>query len=254
VAVRRRPAWGAPGQHFLRSSRLAADLVREAGVARGDLIVEIGGGEGMLTEPLVRTGARVVVLERDPSLVEELRTRFADTAEVLFADAARHPWPAEPFAVVANLPFQQSGAILGHLLRDPRVPLQTALVVVEWHAGAKHAAVWPATLRSTYWRAWHDLTIVRRLARTAFSPPPHVDAAVLRFDRRAEPRVPVDDHRAYWEFLTAAFAARGPVRRGVRPALSPLEVKRLAPALGFAPDAFPRDLDASQWAALFAAR
>ena len=71
MAVRRRPAWGAPGQHFLRSSRLAADLVEEAGVACGDLVVEVGGGTGMLTDALARTGARIVVLERGRFRVRE---------------------------------------------------------------------------------------------------------------------------------------------------------------------------------------
>jgi 23S rRNA (adenine-N6)-dimethyltransferase len=255
VAVRRRPAWGAPGQHFLRSSRLAADLVEEAEVARSDLVVEVGGGTGMLTDALARTGARIVVLERDPALVAHLRARFAGAphVEVVHADATRSEWPDQPFAVVANLPFEQSGAILAHLLRDPRVPLRRADVIVEWHVGAKHAAVWPSTLRSTYWRAWHDISVARRLARTSFAPPPHVDAAVLRFERRTVPRVPVDAHRAYWEFLAAAFAVRAPLRRALAPGLSSLQLKRLAPALGFGPDTLARDLDAGQWAALFTA-
>jgi 23S rRNA (adenine-N6)-dimethyltransferase len=209
----------------------------------------------MLTDALARTGARIVVLERDPALVAHLRARFTGSPrlEIVHADATRYEWPDEPFAVFANLPFAQSGAILARLLGDPHVPLRKADVIVEWHVGAKHAAVWPTTLRSTYWRAWYDVSVTRRLARTAFSPPPHVDAAVLRLVRRTESRVPVDVHSAYRDFLAAAFGARGPVRRSLRPALSPLEIKRLAPALGFAPDALARDLDAGQWAALFAA-
>ena len=44
--------------------------------------------------------------------------------------------------------------------------------------------------------------------------------------------------------LETAFALRSPIRNGLRPSLSPLQVKRLAPTLGFAPAAFARDLDA----------
>ena len=57
MAVRRRPAQGAPGQHFLRSSRLAAELVHAAGVVRGDLVVDVGAGSGILTRALAETGA-----------------------------------------------------------------------------------------------------------------------------------------------------------------------------------------------------
>jgi 23S rRNA (adenine-N6)-dimethyltransferase len=252
VVVRARSTGAPSGQHFLRSSRLAADLVSAAEVVADDLIVEIGGGTGVLTQALVRAGAVVIAIERDPALAAGLRRRFPEV-EVVVGDAATQSWPNEPFAVVANLPFARSGAILAHLLRDPRSPLRQADVIVQWEFAAKHAAVWPATLRSTYWGAWYDISIIRRLDRTAFVPPPSVDAAVLRLRRRDPPRLPAELHGSYWAFLAAAFALRGPIRSGLRPLLSPLRVKRLAPVLGFRPDARARDLDAEQWARLFAA-
>lgn len=254
MAVPRRPAHGASGQHFLRSKRLAADLVVDAAVAPGDLVVEIGGGTGVITSELARAGASVRVIERDPVLVSVLNRRFGNHAavEVVQGDALGCTWPDEAFSVVANLPFAGSGAILASLLRDPRVPLQSAHVIVQWELAAKHAAVWPATQRATYWRAWYDVTIVRRLDRTAFAPPPSVDAAVLRLARRQQARVPLHLHEAYWRFLADAFSSPEPVRRSLR-TLSPLQVKRLAPTLGFGPATRAKDLDAEQWARLFAA-
>lgn len=254
MAVRRQPARGAPGQHFLRSRRLAANLVAEAGVTRGDLAVEIGGGTGVLTHALARTGADVVAIERDPALAAQLRMRFDElaTVKIVQRDVATYQWPEEPFTVVANLPFAGSGAIVARLLRDPHTPLRRAHLIVQWQFAVKHAAVWPATLRSTYWRAWYDFSIVRRLDRNAFSPPPSVDGAVLHFERRTRLRVAADLHEAYWRFLSAAFAAREPIRRALKPPLSPLQIKRLAPALGFAPNARAWDVDAEQWAQLFA--
>jgi 23S rRNA (adenine-N6)-dimethyltransferase len=253
VAVRRRPAREAPGQHFLRSRELAADLVAGARLTRGDRVVEIGGGTGVLTEALARTGACVVVLERDRRLVASLRARFAARdVQVLDADALRFAWPHDPFHVVANLPFAGSGAILGRLLADPRVPLQRACVIVQWEFAAKHARLWPATLRGTYWRAWYDVSISRRLDRTAFAPPPSVDTAVLCFTRRDSALVPIEAHAAYLRFLTPAFASTAPLRRHLRGRVSPLELKRLAASLGFAPDACARELDATQWARVYA--
>jgi 23S rRNA (adenine-N6)-dimethyltransferase len=252
VAVKRRPARGAPGQHFLRSRRLAQALVAEAAVVRDDWVVEIGAGEGIVTDALQRTGACVVAVERDARLATRLRTRFgaARNVDVVEADAEDYVWPQTPFAIVANLPFARSGAILARLLREPRTPLRQALVIVQWQFAAKQAAVWPATLRSTYWRAWFDVSLEWRLDRAAFAPPPSVDAAVLRIVRREHERVDSRASQAYWRFLSGAFAM-GSVRHGVRAELSARELKRLAPALGFTLDAHARDLDARQWAALF---
>lgn len=217
--------------------------------------MEIGGGTGVLTQALAEARAEVVSIERDPLLAARLRTRFAElgSVEIVRCDAAGYEWPVREFRVLANLPFARSGAILAHLLDDPRLPLRRAHVIVQWQLAAKHAAVWPSTLRSTYWRAWYDLSIGRRLAPTAFAPPPGVDGAVLRLERRIGPRVPVESHVAYRRFLAAAFAARLPIRHALSPSLSPRRIKRLAPALGFALDARAWDLDAEQWARLFAA-
>jgi len=256
VAVRRRSSRGAPGQHFLRSSRLAAELVRDAGVESGELVVEIGAGTGMLTRALADTGADVIALELDPVLAAELRRRHASNPRVTVheADALRWTWPRRRFVVVSSLPFANSGAILARLLRDPLSGLRQADVIVQWDFAAKQAAVWPATLKCTYWRAWFDVSIVRRLARTAFSPIPAVDAAVLRIARRNRPLVPPEDCDRYWRFLSAVFRSQEPIRRSLRLHVSPLQLKRLAPTLGCALGANARDLDAVQWAALFGIR
>jgi 23S rRNA (adenine-N6)-dimethyltransferase len=247
VAVRRRSARSARGQHVLRSSRLAAALVRDAGVTRGDLVVDIGAGTGVLTRALLDSGARVVAVERDPSLAAGLRDRFRGEVAVVETDILAWRFPDEPFAVVANLPFAGSGAILSELLRER---VTGADVIVEWGFAEKHAAVWPATLKGAYWRAFYDVELARRLDRSAFAPPPGVDAAVLRFTRRAVPLVPATESQRYWRFLSKAFRARAEVRRSV---LTPLQTKRLAATLGFRHDAQPRDLDAYQWAGVFTA-
>jgi 23S rRNA (adenine-N6)-dimethyltransferase len=253
VAVRQRPTPGAPGQHFLRSSRLAAELVRDAGIAPGELVVDVGAGSGVITHALLDAGARVLAVELDVALAAALRRRFAGRdLEIVTADARRFEWPSGPFSVVSNLPFAGSGEILASLLRDPSTGLRQADVIVQWELAQKHAAVWPATMRATYWRAWFDVTLVGRLSRKAFGPPPSVDAAVLRISRRASPLVPPATHRDYRRFLGGAFEARSPLGRALREHVSPRELRRLAAVLGFDPAAHPRDLDARQWAGVFA--
>jgi 16S rRNA A1518/A1519 N6-dimethyltransferase RsmA/KsgA/DIM1 with predicted DNA glycosylase/AP lyase activity len=253
VSVRARPIRGARGQHFLRSSRLAAELVRDAEIAPGDLVVDVGAGTGVLTRALIDAGAAVIAVELDPRLAAELRRRFAGRdLGVVEADARRWSWPREPFSVVANLPFAGSGEILGSLLRDPGGGLRQANVIVQWELAAKHAAVWPGTLRGTWWRAWFELAIVARLARSAFAPPPQVDAAVLRVTRRPRPLLPPGEHAGYRRFLSDAFRTQAPLSRALRRVLTPRELRRLAALEGFDASSHPRDLDARQWARVYA--
>jgi 23S rRNA (adenine-N6)-dimethyltransferase len=209
--------------------------------------VDVGAGTGVLTRALLQAGACVIAVERDPSLAAGLRRRFGGRISVAETDALAWPVPTEPFAVVANLPFAGSGAILSRLLRGP---MTRADVIVEWGFAQKQAGIWPVTLKSAYWRAFYEVELARRLDRTAFAPPPSVDAAILRFTRRTDPLVPTGEAQRYWHFLSRAFHAGTEVRRSV---LTPLRMKRLAPVLGFRSSARPRDLDAYQWAAIYAA-
>jgi 23S rRNA (adenine-N6)-dimethyltransferase len=242
VAVRPRSARGA-GQHFLRSSKLAAELVRAAQIQRDDLVVDLGAGTGALTAALARVTRRVVAVEIDPGLAAGLRERFAHV-EVVKGDALGVALPAEPFKVVANLPFDGATAILRRLL-DPRLSLESADVVVQWEVACKRASVWPTTQLGAYWGAWFALSVTRRLPRCVFAPPPAVDAALLRIVRRAEPFVPVGRRQAYQSFLARGY------RDGVRGVVPWRQLKHWESELGLDRHAEPRDLDARQWAELF---
>jgi 23S rRNA (adenine-N6)-dimethyltransferase len=245
VSVRRPSAGGPRAQHFLRSSRLAETIVREAGVLPGQLVLDLGAGRGALTAPLARAGARVIAVERDPALASELRSRFP-AVRVVEADAARWRWPDEPFAVVANLPFAGAASILRSLLDEPAVPLRRADVIVQWEFAAKQAAVWPSTLRSVLWGAWWELSITRRLAPSAFAPPPSVFAALLSIRRLHPPLLDPAESQGYATFLRRMWGD-APLRN----VLAPTGLKRLALENGFDRGARARDLDARQWAAVF---
>jgi len=233
VAVRPRQRRGL-GQHFLRSSKLAAELVRAAGIRPGDLVLDLGAGTGVLTSALTRVTPRVIAVEIDGALAAALQQRFHEV----------HVLPQEAFKVVANLPFDGGTAMLRRLL-DPRVPLESADVIVDWGLASKRAAVWPGTQLSAYWGAWFELSIGRRLPSAVFAPPPGTDGGLLRIARRAEPLVREPDHRDY-----EAFLARG-YREGLRSVVTSHLLKRCAGELGFDRRARPRDLDARQWAGVW---
>ena len=235
----RRPG-RARSQHFLRSQALAAELVRDAGVRANELVLDLGAGSGRLTAELARAARHVLAVELDAQWAQYLRGRWANV-DVVQADAASVQLPREPFRVVANLPFDRTTAILRHVLDDPLVPLVRADLVVEWGVAVKRSLPWPSTLNGVLWGAWYSSSVARRLPRSAFDPPPAVDAGVLVLERRVNPLVPERRWRSYRAFVAAGF------RHGLRSVAPRRGVRRLRVA-----GLEPRELDAHQWAALFA--
>jgi 23S rRNA (adenine-N6)-dimethyltransferase len=168
------------------------------------LVVELGAGTGRLTAELARAARRVVAVELDPHLAERLHGRWPNV-EVVEADAREVQFPPETFRVVANLPFHGTNEILRHLLDDPRIPLVRADLVVQWGVAVKRALPWPSTVNGVVWSAWHTTRADRRLPRTAFEPPPSVDAGVVVFERRPQPLVPKELAPGYRRFVANGF-------------------------------------------------
>ncbi|HUY78503.1 MAG TPA: rRNA adenine N-6-methyltransferase family protein, partial [Ktedonobacterales bacterium] len=69
-------------QNFLKDARLVASLLDTSNIARDAVVYEIGPGEGIITEQLVRRYRRVVAIERDPRLATQLQRQFADRPNV----------------------------------------------------------------------------------------------------------------------------------------------------------------------------
>jgi 23S rRNA (adenine-N6)-dimethyltransferase len=183
-AVKRR-SWG---QHFLVPS-VAADLVRQASIHPGELVLEIGTGTGVLTSELAGTGARVVTFEIDHRLARRAANRLSsfDNVRVIAADFLSAPLPRRPFRVVANLPFAGSTPILRRLL-DGRVPLTRADLLVAWGAALGWTAESPPRPYVKCWSRWYDVRIEGRIPARAFRPPPSTDAALLTARRRGRRR------------------------------------------------------------------
>lgn len=153
-------------------------MVGAARVEPGELVLDIGAGDGALTTELVRAGAQVIAIELHPARAERLRQRFADgPVTVVRADAAELRLPGRPFRVVANPPYAVSVAILKRLL-NKRSRLRAAdLVLPRWlvtravDGRLAGAGRWQRT-----WRAERGLVV----PRSAFRPTPRAGSVVLR--------------------------------------------------------------------------
>ena len=243
----------ASGRHLLRSARLAAELVAAAGIARDDLVVEIGAGTGRLTEPLADAAGGLIAVEIDPASAAALARRFAGRPGVAVrcADILATPLPDGPYRAFGNVPFAASTAILRRLLDDPAAGLTAADLIVQHGLARKRTSVRPCTMLSLSWLPWWRLEVERQLPPACFDPPPSVDAAVLTVRRRTPALLDPADAEPYRRLLRGAFgSAHLPLRRSL--GLPPQRWKRFARERGLPLMAGPRQLDVWEWVALLA--
>ena len=159
-----RRAWG---WHKL-SDEWAARIVAAAGIEPGELVVDIGAGDGALTAHLLRAGARVVAVELHPGRAARLSHQFPQ-ATLVHADAAGLRLPGRPFRVVASPPYGITARLLRRLLA-PGSRLVAADLVLQRAVVRKHASRRVRGFR---------VTMGPPVPRRAFRPPPQVDSAVL---------------------------------------------------------------------------
>ena len=144
-----------------------------AGVRPGELVLDIGAGQGALTGPLIQAGARVIAVELHPGRAERLRQRFPQVT-LIHADATTLRLPRQPFRVVASPPYGITAGLLS-LLLAPGSRMVAADLVLQRAAVRKYAE-----RRVRGCRLTQGLAVPRR----AFTPPPRVDSAVLVIRRQ----------------------------------------------------------------------
>ena len=127
ATARSRPGWG---WHRL-TDEWAARVVADAAVRPGELVLDIGAGQGALTAELVGCGARVVAVELHSARVRQLGRRFAGLpVTVVHADAVSMRLPRRPFRVVASPPYAITSPLL-RLLLAPSSQLTAADLVLQ---------------------------------------------------------------------------------------------------------------------------
>jgi 23S rRNA (adenine-N6)-dimethyltransferase len=163
------------GWHRLADS-WARRVVAAAEVRPGDLVLDVGAGEGALTGPLLAAGAQVIAIELHAGRRAALRRRFGADVTVVDADATSLRLPRRPFRVVSSPPYSVSTALLRRLLA-PGSHLRSADLVLQRAVVGRFVDG-----RSSGSGRWsRDFVLQRGLAvpRTAFTPAPRVDSAVL---------------------------------------------------------------------------
>jgi 16S rRNA (adenine1518-N6/adenine1519-N6)-dimethyltransferase len=186
------------GQNFLFDAQLLDRIAAIPGDLSGKAVLEIGPGPGGLTRALLKAGARVTAIEMDrrclPAL-EELSEAFPDQLRVIEGDALKlnhAELMGEPFAVVANLPYNVGTALFTRWLGGEEWPphwtsltLMFQLEVAQRIVAQSGTGAFGRLAILAQWRS--DARLAMKVHRSAFTPPPKVMSAIVHVTPRKAP-------------------------------------------------------------------
>ncbi|MCR6497026.1 16S rRNA (adenine(1518)-N(6)/adenine(1519)-N(6))-dimethyltransferase RsmA [Thermomonas sp. S9] len=235
------------GQNFLHEKGVIAKIVQAIDPQPGDVLVEIGPGQGALTFPLLERHGELTAIEFDRDLHAPLQAAArahgtlhliaGDVLGVDFSALAAHAGDARgQIRLVGNLPYNLSSPILFHALehagaiRDMHFMLQKE--VVERMAAAPGSKVYGRL--SVMLQAYCTVTPLFTVPPGAFRPAPKVDSAVVHLVPKPASAIAVRDHAAFADVVRAAFGQR---RKTLRNALSGSATPEQITAAGLRPDA-----------------
>ena len=192
------------GQNFLTEPRALRRVVAAADIRPRDLVYEVGAGRGHLTAELARCTRRLVTYEVDPQMAAALPERAGVTVRV--EDFLRAVPPPEPFALVGNIPYALTSAVVEWCLAARTLIAATLVTQLEY--ARKRTGDYGRWSRLTI-RTWpgHAWDLAGQVPRTAFRPVPRVDGGILRLRRRPVPLVP--DPADWRRFVDLGFTGLG---------------------------------------------
>ena len=235
------------GQNFLHEKGVIAKIVQAIDPKPGDVVVEIGPGQGALTFPLLQRHGALTAIEFDRDLHAPLQAAArahgtlrlveGDVLGVDFSALAAELAPADGrIRLVGNLPYNLSSPILFHALdhagaiRDMHFMLQKE--VVERMAAGPGSKVYGRL--SVMLQAYCAVTPLFTVPPGAFRPAPKVDSAVVRLVPKPADRIEVADRTMFAHVVRAAFGQR---RKTLRNALQGMADAPAIEAAGLRADA-----------------
>lgn len=240
------------GQHLLNNKEVIKDIINIARISKGDLVLELGAGKGAITNDLSKRARKVIAVEYDQKFIKKLDQLELKNTVIIKQDILKISLPREPFIVVSNIPYAITTPIMKKLLNNPLSSFQRGVLLMEKGAAKRFTSNYVKDPYVIAWRMWFDIRYVKGISRKNFSPPPKVDSAMVKINRKANPIVPYSDYLVFWGLVD--YVLKNPqlsLDYALRGAFTVPQIKRLKRNLRLKNEIPVAELTEEQWGILY---
>ena len=209
------------GQNFLKSNIALKKIIEAGKISPDDIILEIGPGKGALTEKLLEKSNHVIAVEKDRNLFDFLKEKFAKEIKeeklTLIEDdilKINVDNVLQNYKIIANIPYNITGAILKKFLTEKNQPNMMVLMVQHEVAKRIIAQNKKESILSISVKAYGEPKMIMKVPARYFSPAPKVDSAIIKinnisrklFEENSQGQSLQNFEEKFWEIIHAGFA------------------------------------------------
>jgi len=244
------------GQNFLINEGIISKIVTAAELTNEDTVLEVGPGTGNLTRALVETGARVIAVEKDHRVIEDLNAEFsAPQIEIIEGDILEFKPEINgliegEYKIVANLPYYITSHFIRTVFEEWPQPSSMVLMVQKEVAQRIMAKPPDMNLLALSIQYYSKPEIITLVSRGSFRPSPTVDSAVIRLIPRTEYSLSAEKETLFFSILKSAFAGKRKQLINTLPTIISLNKQgttEILKKIGLSPQARPETVDMAHW-------
>lgn len=239
-------------QNFLKDAKLVSKLVEQASINNSDIVLDLGAGKGIITKELAKYSKKVIAVELDPVLANQLKKDVSNlpSVEVEIADILNFPLPSVPYKVFSNIPFNITSEIINKLLFATNTPEDCFLIMQKEAAnrfmGRGEGTLWAALIKPLF-----KLSIIYEFGSKDFQPKPAVKVVLFRAEKNPNSFTSVELKR-YRDFVSyIILQQKQTLKKRVKQIFMPAEFYTLCGQLGIDPLCTVDKLTMEQWYGLF---
>lgn len=208
------------GQNFLRDENVLQKIIQAADLKTDDLVLEIGPGEGILTEELAKKSGQVVAVEIDKNLFANLKNKFRDKKNITFINDdilkinlsglfSSYKLQVSSYKLIANIPYYITSLIIRFFLENKLPPQEMILMVQKEVAERIVSGPGQMSLLSVSVQYYAKPELLFYVDKKSFYPVPEVDSAVVRITQNVEHETQdTEKIKHFFRIVKSGFSAK----------------------------------------------
>ena len=216
-------------QNYINNQQLVNKLLGFVDFESTKTILEIGPGNGIITDVLIKQNKNIIAIEADPKLFSKLQKKYVNATNLLLiqADCLKYTIPNEPFIIVSNIPFNITANIV-RKITDEQSKLHIAYLIMQKDAAIKFigAPYAHSPLLSHILNISFEIKLLMDIDKSNYIPRPKFDTAFVSIKRREKPIFDRQKSEQFKNFLVYIFERQKPrIKEALKSVMSNLQVK-----------------------------